>query len=98
MRDKDLDILYTPGTSVNIPILAGKCIGDAKAKVVVAVVGSVVVAISDPAVLSVVVPTPAAFDTVGGANGLYPNIACLKTGGVSLKLLRNLFHKFHVSY
>ena len=56
----------------------GKCIGDAQTKVVVAVVGVVVVAIGDPAVLGVVVPTPAAFDTVGGANGLYPNNARLK--------------------
>lgn len=78
MPDKDLDILCTPGTSVNIPVLAGKCIGDAQAKVIVAVVG-VVVAISNPAVPGVVVPAPAAFDTVGGANGLYPNIARSKT-------------------
>jgi len=64
MPDKDLDILCTPGTSVNVPILAGKCIGNAKADVVVAVAWAVVVAIGDPAVLSVVVPAPAAFDTV----------------------------------
>jgi len=98
MPDKDLDILCTPGTSVNVPILAGKCNGNAQAKVVVAVAGAVVVAVGDPAVLSVVVPTPAAFDTVGGANGLYPNTAHHIVSGVSSKLLRNLFRKFHVSY
>ena len=75
-----------------------KCIGNTQAEVVVAVVGVVVVAISNPAVLSVVVPAPAAFDTVGGANGLYPKITHHIVSGVSSKLLRNLFRKFHVSY
>jgi len=56
----------TPGAFVKATVLgAFPCIGQTETRVVVAITGCVVVAIRHTAVLRVVVPRPAALDTVG---------------------------------
>jgi len=65
MPDKRLDSQCTRRASLNTLLRAVCCNGDPEPYVVVAIVGRVVVAIRRPNVLRVVVPRPAAENTVG---------------------------------